>query len=227
MIHELPDVGQVARSGSGSGLLPGRAKNGVAQDGHGTRAVSASVIGYLVVDSISESNFGPLIAYLVPGATVLLGLSPFSPLLQAWFASTPPTSPTLGGFLYLTVASLAAGMAVSALRWVVVDATHAWTGIRMPSLDFSKLGGNVQAFSLLIAIHYQHYLFYSNMFVATAVAYACYRVRLGWLGPWGWIDAGVAVMEVVFYVTSRDTLRKYYVRGSQVLRAEAAAASRG
>lgn len=171
------------------------------------------------MDSISESNFGPLIAYLVPGATVLLGISPFSPLLQAWFASTPPTAPTLGGFLYLTVASLAAGMAVSAIRWVIVDRSHAWTGLRMPALDFSRLGGNVQAFSLLITIHYQHYLFYANMFVATALAYTCYRVRLGWHGSWGWIDLGAAVMEVVFYVTSRDTLRKYYTRGSQVLQA--------
>ena len=65
--------------------------------------------------SVSNANFGPLIAYLVPGATVLLGLSPFSPTLRAWLAATPADSPpTIGGFLYLTVASLAVGMTVSA-----------------------------------------------------------------------------------------------------------------
>jgi hypothetical protein len=137
--------------------------------------------------------------------------------LQAWFASTPPTAPTLGGFLYLTVASLAAGMVVSALRWVIVDTSHAWTGISLPPLDFSRLGSNVEAFSLLIAIHYRHYLFYANMFVATALAYICYRVRIGWHGTWGWMDLAFFVMEAVFYVTSRDTLRKYYARGWQVL----------
>lgn len=94
------------------------------------------------MDSISESNFGPLIAYLVPGATVLLGFSPFSRLVQTWFAST---APTLGGFLYLTVASLAVVMAVSALRWVIVDTTHAWTGLKMAALDFTKLGGNAKS----------------------------------------------------------------------------------
>lgn len=171
------------------------------------------------MDSISDSNFGPLIAYLVPGATVLLGLSPFSPTLQAWLASTPPNGPTIGGFLYLTVASMAAGMAVSALRWVIVDTAHEWTGIRMPPLDFSKLGSNVQAFSLLITIHYQHYLFYANMCVATALAFVSYRVHLGWPGRWGLVDACVFVIEVVFYVTSRDTLRKYYTRGHQLLQA--------
>ena len=156
------------------------------------------------------------------GATVLLGLSSFSPLLQAWFASTPPTAPTLGGFLYLTVASLAAGMAVSAVRWVIVDTSLAWTGIALPRFDFSRLGTNVEAFRLLIAIHYQHFLFYANMFVATAFSYACYRVQAGWHGAWGWPDVGVGMIEAVFYAASRDTLRKYYARGSELLKATSA-----
>ena len=60
--------------------------------------------------SVSNDNFGPLIAYLVPGATVLAGVSPFSPTLQGWLAATPVAAPSIGGFLYATVASLAVGM---------------------------------------------------------------------------------------------------------------------
>ena len=59
--------------------------------------------------TLSNSNFGPVVAYLVPGATALLGFSPFSETLRSWFAATPDGTPTIGGFLYLTVASLAAG----------------------------------------------------------------------------------------------------------------------
>jgi hypothetical protein len=171
------------------------------------------------VTSVSDTNFGPLVAYLVPGATVLAGLSPFFPILREWFAANPTDAPTLGGFLYLTVASLAAGMTVSAVRWVVVDTLHAWTGIRRPLLDFSRLDKNADAFSLLIDIHYEHYLFYSNALIAVAVAYGCYRVRLGGFLPVGWLDLGFVALEIVFFATSRDTLRKYYARTAQLLRA--------
>ena len=113
------------------------------------------------MQSVSNANFGPLIAYLVPGATVLLGFSQFSPVLRTWFASTPTDSPTISGFLYLTVASLAVGMTVSAVRWALVDSLHSLTGLSLPPLDFSRLGNNVEAFSLLIEIHYRHYQFYA------------------------------------------------------------------
>jgi hypothetical protein len=84
-------------------------------------------------------------------------------------------------------------------------------------MDFRRLGKNVEAYALLIEIHYRHYLYYSNMFVATAIAYACYRTRLGTLWPMGWLDVLFAFLEIVFFATSRDTLRKYYARGQQLL----------
>ena len=171
----------------------------------------------LTVQSISNDNFGPLIAYLVPGATALLGYSPFSATLRSWFATAPLDAPTIGGFLYLTVASLAVGMSVSAVRWALVDTVHGLTGIRPPPLDFAALGENVDAYALLIEIHYRHYQFYANMFVATLVAYACYRARLGGLTALGWTDLGVLLLEIIFFATSRDTLRKYYGRSRRLL----------
>ena len=169
------------------------------------------------VQSVSNANFGPLIAYLVPGATVLAGLSQFLPLIQSWFASGTAPTPTLGGFLYLTVAAIAVGMTVSAVRWALLDTLHAHTKLPMPQMDFSRLGYNVEAYSLLIDIHYRHYLFYGNMFVATAIAYACYRLQLGGAWPVSWPDGCFAFLEIVFFLTSRDTLRKYYTRGQQLL----------
>ena len=78
---------------------------------------------------VTSNNFGVLIAYLVPGATALWGLSSFSPSMRAWFASTPADAPTISGFLYLTVASLAVGMTVTAIRWACVDLVHSATGL--------------------------------------------------------------------------------------------------
>jgi hypothetical protein len=175
---------------------------------------------------VSHSTFGPLIAYLVPGATVLAGLGFVSPAARAWFAVPPDGTPTIGGFLYLTLAALAAGMTVSAVRWALVDTLHAKTGLPVPAFNFANLGRNVEAFALLIRIHYEHYQFYANMLVATAVAYACYRVHLGGVLSPGRADLAFVLLEAVFFAMSRDTLRKYYTRGSQLLDAPGAASTR-
>jgi hypothetical protein len=169
------------------------------------------------MQSVTNANFGPLIAYLVPGATVLLGFSQFSPPLRGWFGAGSLESPTIGGFLYLTTASIAVGMTVSALRWALVDTIHSCTRLPLPKLDFSRLGQNVDAYALLIEIHYRHYLFYANMFVATGIAYVCYRTNLGGFWPLGWLDLAFPVLETIFLLTSRDTLQKYYTRGQQLL----------
>ena len=114
------------------------------------------LVAFERMETVTNANFGPLIAYLVPGATVLAGFSPFSPVLRSWFGR-PADAPTIGGFLYLTVASIAVGMTVNAVRWAVIDTVHAYTGLPLPPLDFSRLGKNVDAFGLLIEIHYRHY----------------------------------------------------------------------
>jgi len=169
------------------------------------------------MQAVSNDNFGPLIAYLVPGATALLGLSQFSPELESLFRATPPNAPTIGGFLYLTAASLAMGMTLSAVRWLLLDHIHNLTGIPMPRLDFSRLGSKVDALGLLIEIHYRHYLFYANMQVGTGVAYACYRAKVGFAPGLGLVDFAFAFLQLVFFFTSRDTLRKYYTRCEQIL----------
>lgn len=171
----------------------------------------------LVVQSISNANFGPLIAYLVPGATALWGLSEFSPSIRTWFAVTPSDSPTISGFLYLTIASLAVGMTITAIRWAVVDRLHAVTGLRPPDLDFSRLAGRVDAYALLIDIHYRHFQYYANMSVATLIAYLCHQISSGGLLGLGWIDLGFVALEAIFVTTSRDTLSKYFVRTQQLL----------
>lgn len=168
------------------------------------------------VQSVSNDSFGPLVAYLIPGATALLGFQQHSSVLRNWFASVPPDAPTLGGFLYLTVAALAVGMTVSAVRWALVDKLHALTGLPAPVLNFSSLDGRVDAFTLLIEIHYRHYQFYANMFVATAIAYAAYRTYGGFHGL-RLLDAGFLAIEIIFFLTSRDTLRKYYSRSQQLM----------
>jgi len=72
-------------------------------------------------------------------------------------------------------------MTVTAVRWACVDSIHSITGLHAPELDFSALPGKVDAYNLLIEIHYKHFQYYSNMCVATAIAYICHRIDLGTL----------------------------------------------
>ncbi len=99
---------------------------------------------------------------LAPGFTTLWGLSEFSPTLRAWLDAAASAQPTVGGFLFVNAASVAIGVAVSAVRWAVVDSVHHATGIMPPELDFSKLPERLAGYTVLIEIHYGYYQFYSE-----------------------------------------------------------------
>ena len=58
---------------------------------------------------VSATNFGLLIAYRVPGFTALWGTSYFSETVRHWLSGSGATTPTVGGFMYITLASVAAG----------------------------------------------------------------------------------------------------------------------
>lgn len=169
------------------------------------------------MESVSKANIGPLMAYLVPGAVALWGVSPFVPAVGQLFKCTVSESPSLGGFLYLTVASFAAGMTVSAIRWLIVDTLHAKTGLNTPGWNFDRLGDRASAYALLIDIHYQHYLFYANGTIAIIIAYAGQQLSAGLVWTLDLIDGGVVLLVIVFIAASRDTLNKYYRRVEQLL----------
>ena len=67
---------------------------------------------------ISNSNFGLLIAYALPGFVVIWGLSGIWPMVAGCMSDVEPCAniPSLVGFLNSTIAAVAAGMTVSAIR---------------------------------------------------------------------------------------------------------------
>ncbi len=163
-------------------------------------------------------NFGYLIAYLIPGFVVVLTVGLHSATVRTWLGTVPAESPTVGGFLYVTVASVAAGMTVSAIRWIVLDTIHHRTGVPRPAWDVSSLSVNLSAFQAFVEFHYRHYQFYGNTLVAIAIA----------IGGWSALQTAIplhpvmlAIMAtgvaVLFFVASRDALRKYYARTNALL----------
>lgn len=161
-----------------------------------------------------DTDFGLLISYILPGFIVLLGLAHHYPILQTWIGHTSANSPSLGGFLYLTVASIFVGLSTSTLRWLVLDSIHTATGIKAPRWNFSKLAQRESGYQLLIDIHYRYYQFYGNsIFGILIFGFARWSaVGLVW-----WELLLSAAIVALFFAGSRDTLRKYFERVDQLL----------
>jgi hypothetical protein len=171
-----------------------------------------------LMTEVSATNFGLLIAYLVPGFTALWGTSYFSETIRHWLSGSGGATPTVGGFMYITLASVAAGVTVSTVRWAIIDTIHRWTGLAQPKWDFSRLQDNVTAYNVLNEIHYKYFLFHSNLNVAIVFLYTARRIHLGLLTePLGWIDLAFLLLCVILFVGARDNLRKYYERVGQLL----------
>lgn len=167
---------------------------------------------------VSPFNFGLVVAYLIPGFVVLWGASYLSPSLRTWLAMPPGNLPTVGGLLYVTIASLAAGMTVSAVRWAVFDALHHCTGVVPPRWDFAGLPERLEAYQALIEIHYRYYQLHAHLLLALAFAYGARFFATPWRAyRAGWVDVGFIIVSVVLFFASRDGLRKYYRRAGELL----------
>jgi hypothetical protein len=108
------------------------------------------------MQDVTRSNFGLLIAYVLPGFTLLWGVGSISPAVHAWLGAPAAEGPTIGGFLYATLASVTAGMTVSTVRWLVIDSIHHHTGLRRPRWNFATLHLNVTAFDVMVENHYRY-----------------------------------------------------------------------
>ena len=162
------------------------------------------------MQTVTSSNFGLLIAYILPGFTVLWGLSRFSDTLSHWLGVVPTESPTIGGFLYVTLASVAAGLTVSTIRWLVIDTLHHRTGVTPPNWDLTRLEDRIGSFRTFIEHHYRYYQAYGNLLVALVIVLG---VRWGsGVEQQPWTGITILALTVLFYLGSRDALKKYYLR---------------
>jgi len=157
-----------------------------------------------------------LIAYVLPGFVTLWAVALVSPAVHGWLVGSTASGPNVGGFMYVSMASVATGMTVSALRWAVVDSLHVFTGLVRPAWDDSRLSERLRGFEALVENHYRYYQFYANTLVALALAYPTWRINAhaGLLHP---MDFGFLLVEGVFLAASRDALRRYYHRSAILL----------
>ena len=167
---------------------------------------------------LSDRSFGAVIAYLLPGFTSLWSVSPFLPPLAGWLEGSLAVehTPSVGGFLYVTLASLIAGLAINVVRWVILDTFNAATGIKKPTWDDRKLQENFDAFQNVVDQHFRYYQFYTGMMIAAGMVYAVHRFALP-NSYSHWIDLGAFIFFVLFGFAQRDALDRYYTRASHIL----------
>lgn len=166
------------------------------------------------INHVNTSNFGILIAFVLPGSLMLWGVEPYSLTLQSWLGQPADKALTVAGFLFVTVVSIWLGMLASTVRWLVIDfILHKWF-VRKPTWNFRRLRDSVAAFERLIEIHYRFYQWAANSVVALTV---CALLR--------WYAAGfnfsqlvmLVVMNLILFLGARDSLEKYYQRGEALL----------
>lgn len=160
-------------------------------------------------------SFGIVIAFLLPGFIATLGLSWQSPIVATWVLGHDQSQPSVGGMLFSTVLSLWNGLIATTVRWLVVDKIHQWTGVRKTTWDYRKLQANISAYQLLEENHYRFYQFYGNSLCAVVFAYGSWRIANP--NGIGWPELGFALVSLLLFLGSRDTLRRYYLRVNTLL----------
>ncbi|MEM0983974.1 MAG: hypothetical protein AAGI17_08500 [Planctomycetota bacterium] len=172
------------------------------------------------MDGLTNKNFGLLIAYVVPGFVALWGLAQINPIIAEWLSGPHTSGPSIGGVLYVTVASVGLGMIASATRWVVIDTLHSLTGLRRPSWSDQDLHERIAAYAWIIENYYRYYQFYGNTLIALAFAYAIWRTHLPETPPGlAWIDASLATVAVILFAGSRSALARYFRRAGDLIAA--------
>lgn len=162
-----------------------------------------------------ERNFSLIIAFILPGFLFLFGTVFLVTYSTADFVSQLRPIRQIGGFMFFLLAATSCGMILSAIRWAILDTLHYLTGLKSPELDFGKLEGKSSSFMLIVENNYRYYLFYGNSLIAMLGL-----VVVAWLEEvplaLRWLPILFCLMAVLF-LASRDSLRRFYSRTSQII----------
>jgi hypothetical protein len=169
------------------------------------------------MNETSSRHFGLIVAYLLPGFVGLVGMAPLFPAVADWLRPVQQGSLGFGPPIYALLSAIAIGLIVSCFRWLLLDQTHHWMGVRRPAWDDSRLDTVLSGFDYLVQSHFRYYEFTGNMLVASLWVYGLNRSMhtLPFLGVG--TDLGMLILSFVLFAASRDALAKYYTRTGQLV----------
>jgi hypothetical protein len=175
---------------------------------------------------VTDKNFGMIIAFWLPGVILLWGLTYSYPGISAWLNKTSGSeAATIGGFLYVTLAALAVGMVVSAIRWMIIDVFVfkyiPVIRVERTEFDFGTLT-NKEVFAVFqgaVENFYRFYQYYSNTLVSILAAIVVYFFRgKEIIGCFSWL--AIVFTCIALFLASRDSLKNYYACREQIAASE-------
>jgi hypothetical protein len=164
---------------------------------------------------VTHQNLGIVIAYLLPGFAALSALSLHSPTVNGWLGASGTDSPTVGGFLYVTVASLALGLFLNSARSLLLDPLNHRTGVAKNDWNYSRLQANITAVEFVLAYQYRYYQFTGNMLLAIVIAYPAYELSSPGFSAWKLLT--VILVGTTLFFSARRVLQTYYRRLDEIL----------
>jgi hypothetical protein len=164
-------------------------------------------------------KFTTIIAFWLPGALLLWVLSYPVPTIAGWFAKSTDGTPTVGGFLFVSLASLVLGVIVNAIRWNLLDRGifRDLDNLKPTHEQYSKLKDNTNrlaAFQALVDNNYRWYQSYANTAIAIAAGCLIYVI----VTKWSWTVVIITVVLLcVLLPASRNELDVFYRRAKLIL----------
>jgi hypothetical protein len=135
-------------------------------------------VGGVYVNQISTNNFGIVIAFIIPGIILLLGLAGVVPAIETLlWANADSTAPSVVGAIYLLIVSIGLGVLISGLRYFTIDTLLRWSsgrykiGCKLPAISYANLAGKQAEYTGLIENYYKFYQFYANSLVALIITF--------------------------------------------------------
>ena len=164
---------------------------------------------------VTHQSLGIVIAYLLPGFAALAGLSLHSSTVHAWLGASGPNAPTVGGFLYVTVASLGLGLFLNSARGLTLDPLFHRLGVAKNAWDYSRLQANIVAVEFILTQQFRHYQFTGNMLVAVLIAYPLVELsdmQFTWTAR-----AATFAVGAILFMSAKRLLETYYRRLDEIL----------
>ena len=156
---------------------------------------------------VSLENSTIIIAFLLPGAIAMWGMSFFSDTVRSWLRPSS-TSSSVGGAILFLVASLTAGLLTDALRTHTVDIIHFHTGVQQAEWSFEDLDkAKLEQFQGIMDNHFRYHQFYGNAFLCILFVYASWHIKQrAWPWPPSLRALAVTFLLIVTWLGSRTDL---------------------
>jgi hypothetical protein len=154
--------------------------------------------------------FGLMIAFLVPGFLAVWAISSLDPVAGGWIGTASQQQTTIGGFLFVVLASLGIGVFISGIR-SVLEGMILNPG---PNIDERNRREHESVYKDLRDQHYRFYQFHGNTAISLALAYMILlgRDRVNAAVTIAWLLA-----EIVLLFNAAKQIRAYRAKCLKLL----------